>query len=116
MEIKKEGDGTHVLLVDDDAVSLHSSAAILKIGGYAVTAVNSGKAALEEISRQQDCSLVILDVMMPEMSGYEVCRRIRENKSGSNAQGRGRTLQFSSSRPSKASRLKNRSRSPLGKK
>ncbi|MFZ5642698.1 MAG: ATP-binding protein [Bacillota bacterium] len=79
--IRKEGDGAHVLLVDDDAVSLQSSAAILKIGSYAVTAVNSGKAALEEISRRQDCSLVVLDVMMPEMSGYEVCRRIRENKS-----------------------------------
>lgn len=78
--IKKEGDGAHVLLVDDDAVSLHSSAAILKIGGYAVTAVNSGKAALEVTARQQDCSLVVLDVMMPEMSGYEVCRRIREHK------------------------------------
>lgn len=82
VEIKKEGDGTHVLLVDDDAISLQSSAAILKIGGYAVTAVKSGKAALEEIRVQQDCSLVVLDVMMPEMSGYEVCRRIRENKSG----------------------------------
>jgi len=79
--IEKEGDGAHVLLVDDDAVSLQSSAAILKIGGYAVTAVNSGKAALEVTTRRQDCSLVVLDVMMPEMSGYEVCRKIRENKS-----------------------------------
>ncbi len=67
-----------ILLVDDDQVNLQSATAILKIGGYPVTAVNSGEAALAEISRYHDYSLVILDVMMPVMSGYEVCRRIRE--------------------------------------
>jgi len=73
--------GTKLLLVDDDTVSIHASGEILKIGGYAVTAVNSGKDALGELKKNHDYSLVILDVMMPQMSGYEVCRKIRESKS-----------------------------------
>jgi two-component system sensor histidine kinase ChiS len=81
LEMERLGTGALVLLVDDDAVNLQSSGAILKIGGYAVTTVNNGKAALDEIGRHNDYLLVILDVMMPEMSGYEVCRRIRESKS-----------------------------------
>ncbi|HYE84497.1 MAG TPA: ATP-binding protein [Clostridia bacterium] len=78
---KKLGDGTRILLVDDDTVGLQASTAILRLGSYAVKAVNSGKAALEEIRKHSDYSLVILDVMMPEMSGYDVCRKIRESKS-----------------------------------
>jgi len=79
--IKKDGANIHILLVDDDAVNLQASASILAVGGYAVTAVNSGRAALEEIRKSSEYSLVVLDVMMPEMSGYEVCRKIRESKS-----------------------------------
>ncbi len=75
------GAGAHVLVVDDEIVNLQSAAAILKTEGYSVTAVDSGQAALEEVRGQNDISLVVLDVMMPEMSGYEVCRRIRENLS-----------------------------------
>ena len=73
--------GTHILLVDDDPINLQSSATLLKIGGYSVTTVNRGKSALTEIERNHDYSLVILDVMMPELSGYEVCRKIRESRS-----------------------------------
>jgi len=79
--IDSEGNGIKVLLVDDDFVSLQASAAVLKLGGYRVIAVNSGKAALEELGKHSDLSIVVLDVMMPEMSGYEVCRKLRENKS-----------------------------------
>lgn len=73
--------GPRILLVDDDAVNLQAATAILMLGGYAVTVANSGRSALEELKKQADCCLVILDVMMPEMSGYEVCRRIRESTS-----------------------------------
>jgi Putative regulator of cell autolysis len=79
--IINEGGSPSLLLVDDDAVSLQASAAILRTDGYAITAVNSGKAALEAMKEQSGFSLVILDVMMPEMSGYEVCRKLRENQS-----------------------------------
>ncbi len=72
--------GSDILLVDDDPVNLQSSATLLRIGGYGVTAVTGGKAALTELNRHPDYALVILDVMMPEMSGYEVCRKLREDK------------------------------------
>jgi len=75
------GKGAHVLIVDDELLNLQSAAAILKTGGYSITAVDSGPAALEKIYNIKDISLVILDVMMPEMSGYEVCRRLRNYKS-----------------------------------
>ena len=71
----------HILIVDDEIVNLQSAAATLKMEGYAITAVDGGAAALREIRKDNSITLVILDVMMPEMSGYEVCRKIRENKS-----------------------------------
>ncbi len=74
------GTGAHVLIVDDELLNLQSAAAILKTGGYSITAVDNGTAALKEIYNN-NFSLVILDVMMPEMSGYEVCRKIRSYKS-----------------------------------
>ncbi|MEN6350676.1 MAG: ATP-binding protein [Syntrophomonas sp.] len=70
-----------VLIVDDDAMSLHALAAVLKTDGYAIFTAGSGRAALEAMKEPNKFSLVILDVMMPEMSGYEVCRRLRENQS-----------------------------------
>lgn len=78
---RSKGSAAHILIVDDEIVNLQSAAAILKVEGYTITAVNSGGAALEEIRKNSDISMVVLDVMMPEMSGYDVCRRIRENKS-----------------------------------
>ena len=45
---------------------------------YSITAVNSGQKALDEISKHPDIALVILDIMMPDISGYEVLTKIRE--------------------------------------
>jgi two-component system sensor histidine kinase ChiS len=73
-------DSQSILLVDDDAVNLQAAAAVLKLGGYKVTFAGSGKAALEELAKPADYALIILDVMMPELSGYDVCRKLRENK------------------------------------
>lgn len=72
----------NILLVDDDTVNLHAASSILRAEGYGITVANSGKAALEILKNRNDYSLVILDVMMPEISGYEVCRSLRERKSG----------------------------------
>ncbi len=73
--------GAQILLVDDDALNLQAAAAILRLAGYRVIAASSGQAALAELNRHGGCSLVVLDVMMPEMSGYEVCRELRESRS-----------------------------------
>ena len=50
----------------------------LKSGGYEVTGADCGEKALEEFSKG-DFSAAILDIMMPGISGVEVCRKIRES-------------------------------------
>ncbi|MDD4239239.1 MAG: response regulator, partial [Desulfotomaculaceae bacterium] len=73
-------ESAHILLVDDDTVNLQAASSILRLGGYSVTTADSGKAALAKLTGHRDFSVVVLDVMMPEMSGYEVCQKIRENR------------------------------------
>ncbi|TBL81634.1 ATP-binding protein [Paenibacillus thalictri] len=73
--------GEHILVVDDDYANLQAALNLLKLDGYTVTAVAGGRQALEELRRNPGIRLVILDVMMPALSGYEVCRIIRETKS-----------------------------------
>ncbi|CAM2008461.1 ATP-binding protein [Acanthopleuribacter pedis] len=70
------GAGLHVLLVDDEAVNRQVLSRHLESADYRVTVVGDGEAALARL-RQPGIDLVVLDVMMPGMSGFEVCRRIR---------------------------------------
>jgi two-component system, OmpR family, KDP operon response regulator KdpE len=66
-----------VLVVDDEPQILRVMRASLPIRGYEVLTASSGKEALDQLSKQLP-DLVILDLAMPEMSGLEVCRRVRE--------------------------------------
>jgi class 3 adenylate cyclase/CheY-like chemotaxis protein len=65
-----------ILIVDDTAMNLKLLEGILTGHGYAVSTAPSGPVALERV-RDEHPDLVLLDVVMPEMSGYEVCRRLR---------------------------------------
>src|SRR6266446_5377291 len=67
-----------VLVVDDVPVNVKLLADLLAVKGYAVVTAASGAEALAKIEKEQP-GLVLLDVMMPGMSGYDVCRRIRQN-------------------------------------
>jgi adenylate cyclase len=67
-----------ILVVDDTAVNLKLLADLLGAKGYAVLTAASGAEALGKIAAQPP-DLVLLDVMMPGMSGYEVCRKLRED-------------------------------------
>lgn len=73
----KQGTGT-VLVVDDEPLVLAFAEQGLRRLGYEVLLAESGRKALE-IYRQQapQISWVLLDVMMPEMSGFEICRQMR---------------------------------------
>jgi adenylate cyclase len=71
-------DARRVLVVDDTPVNLKLLADLLVAKGYAVVTATSGVEALARIDAE-GADLVLLDVMMPGMSGYEVCRKIREN-------------------------------------
>lgn len=67
-----------VLIVDDEIDSLKLIGLLLESKGYQVMAAQNGERAIEK-ALQEPPDLVILDVMMPGMSGYEVCRRLRTN-------------------------------------
>lgn len=66
-----------LLIIDDDPVNLQVLEAILPPDEYDITMVTSGKEALAKLDTKE-WDLVISDVMMPQMSGYELTRRIRE--------------------------------------
>jgi adenylate cyclase len=66
-----------VLVVDDTERNVKLLADLLTFKGYAVLTAGGGKEALEKIAAEQP-DLVLLDVMMPDMNGYDVCRKIRE--------------------------------------
>ena len=70
------GDGKAIMVIDDDKNLRKIIATNLELAGYDVVAAANGVAALELL--QNYCpDLVLLDVMMPQMDGYEVCKRIR---------------------------------------
>jgi two-component system response regulator MtrA len=67
----------HILVVDDDPVTRTILTSLLTGEGYTVTTVASATEALEAITSRVLFDLIVLDVMLPEMDGLEVCRRIR---------------------------------------
>ena len=72
-------DGARILVVDDTPLNVKLLADLLRVKGFTVTTAASGPEALDRIAAERP-DLVLLDVMMPEMSGYEVCTRIRANQ------------------------------------
>ena len=71
-------DRAKILVVDDSADIVEVLADLLEANGYAVCTAGTGPEALAQVEREQP-DLLLLDVMMPNMTGYEVCRKIREN-------------------------------------
>ena len=69
-----------ILAVDDDATALGALRQILAQKGYEVTTAGNGEAALEILSGDGAFDLVILYVAMPGMTGYDVCRKLRQDE------------------------------------
>lgn len=67
-----------ILIVDDDVDSLKLIGLMLQRNGYEVIAAQTGGQALAKATNDLP-DLIILDVMMPDMNGYDVCRRLRAN-------------------------------------
>lgn len=72
-----------ILIVDDDVDSLRLIGLMLQRQGYDIVAASNGAQALEKVS-QEVPALVILDVMMPDMNGYEVARQLRSSPQTAN--------------------------------
>ena len=66
-----------VLVVDDDIRMLRMVKRILELEGFSALVVSSGEAALKTFEKENP-DLVLLDIMMPDMDGYAVCRHIRD--------------------------------------
>ncbi|GJN26986.1 hypothetical protein PR202_gb14959 [Eleusine coracana subsp. coracana] len=69
----------HVLAVDDSSVDRAVIAGILRSSKFRVTAVDSGKRALELLGSEPNVSMIITDYWMPEMTGYELLKKVKES-------------------------------------
>jgi signal transduction histidine kinase/WD40 repeat protein/streptogramin lyase/GTPase SAR1 family protein len=70
-----------ILVVDDDPINRQVIRNHLSIQNYTVTEVSSGPETLQALANNPHIDLILLDIMMPRMSGYEVCLEIREKHS-----------------------------------
>lgn len=67
-----------ILVVDDEPINQQVIKNHLQEGRFELVQAMNGEEALQQLEKDQRFDLVLLDVMMPRMSGYEVCQRIRE--------------------------------------
>ena len=65
-----------ILIVEDTPANIQTLSAILKEQGYQISVATNGRKALQVIERIRP-DLVLMDVIMPEMDGYEACRQIK---------------------------------------
>ena len=78
--MKKDINRQKVLIVDDVAKNIQLVANFLKQAGYEINFALSGKKALNHIKKEK-FDLILLDVMMPEMDGFEVCQKLKLDSS-----------------------------------
>ena len=77
-ESSQNGQQIKVLIVDDEPVNLQVLANNLSLQNYAITQASNGEEALAVMENGLQPDLILLDVMMPKMTGYEVTRRLRD--------------------------------------
>ncbi|MBA3890485.1 MAG: response regulator, partial [Gemmatimonadaceae bacterium] len=70
--------GKHVLVVDDDVRNIYSLTSMLEDQGMTVSFAENGRDAIEQVEGKKGIDIVLMDVMMPEMDGYETTRAIRQ--------------------------------------
>ena len=67
-----------ILVIDDDLDTLRLVGLMLQRQGYQISAATNGQQGLEKALEEKP-NLILLDIMMPDMDGYEVARRLRKN-------------------------------------
>jgi len=67
----------HILVVDDNGMNLFLLVKILELEGYQVTMAHNGMEAIQSAAQKMP-DLALLDVMMPDMNGYELCQKMRQ--------------------------------------
>jgi len=71
--------GRKILVVDDDARNIFALTSLLENHEMDVVSVTNGHGAIDIIRRTPDLSIVLMDIMMPDMDGYETMREIRKS-------------------------------------
>jgi len=69
----------HILIVDDEAINRQVLVNLLSLKNYRVTQCCNGKQTLQLLAGKNDIDLILLDVMMPDISGFDICKKIRDN-------------------------------------
>jgi CheY-like chemotaxis protein len=72
--------GRKVLVVDDDVRNIFAVSSVLERRGMTVLSAGTGREAIETIESTPDLAIVLMDIMMPEMDGYETMQVIRQNQ------------------------------------
>ena len=70
--------GRKVLIVDDDARNIFALSTVLENQDMTILSATNGRKAIELIKKTPDLSIILMDIMMPEMDGYETMREIRK--------------------------------------
>src|SRR3990167_716618 len=79
MRSRPISNGMKILLVEDEEKLAQAISKGLQLEGYTVDSIGDGKKALTRISlHRSDYDLIILDLMLPSMDGYEICKQVRE--------------------------------------
>jgi CheY-like chemotaxis protein len=73
--------GKKVLLVDDDVRNIFALSSVLERRGMSVLTAGTGREAISILEATKDIAIVLMDIMMPEMDGYETMQVIRQNPS-----------------------------------
>jgi hypothetical protein len=73
--------GRPVLLVDDDVRNIFALSSVLERRGMQVLTATTGREAIELLESKPDVAIALMDIMMPEMDGYQTIQIIRQNPS-----------------------------------
>lgn len=76
-------ENAHILVVDDNHENLKVVSSFLKEKGYKIALALDGNSALKTLEKYK-FELILLDIMMPGMDGFETCKRIKENPNSKN--------------------------------
>ncbi|MGB3510889.1 MAG: response regulator [Microcoleaceae cyanobacterium] len=79
LQLSETGPKFKIMIVDDEPVNLQVLVNLLSLQNYSVVQARNGKETLEIIAKGFQPDLILLDVMMPQMTGYEVTQKLREN-------------------------------------
>jgi CheY-like chemotaxis protein len=71
-------EGKRVLIVDDDIRNIFAITSVLESHNMQVLFAETGRAGIDVLQRHPDIDLILMDIMMPEMDGYDTMRAIRD--------------------------------------